>query len=117
MRDILAIEAEAGAAPPIDHGPDDGCGDLIWAHMEADPSFNEEMRRGREDIAAGRLHRWEDIKGEGAAPPIDVERLADALTISVHYQKDAHPRQYRLTVARRIAAEYARLRASDTDHD
>ena len=46
---ILAIEREAVAA-------------YVWERLEATPGFNEAMERGRADIKAGRLHRWEDIR-------------------------------------------------------
>ena len=39
------------------------------------------------------------------AQPLDVERLARALRVSVHYGAE-HPDQYRRTVAEKIAAEY-----------
>jgi hypothetical protein len=46
-------------------------------------------------------------------PSLDVERLAQALRVSVYYG-DEHPDQYRRTVASKIAREYARLSEKGT---
>jgi len=34
----------------------------VWDELEHDPAFVEGMARGRADIEAGRVVRWEDVR-------------------------------------------------------
>ena len=53
---IAAIEAEAVAA-------------FVWDRLESTPGFNEEMASALEDVKAGRVTAWADVKAR-----MDAER-------------------------------------------
>ena len=52
------------------HGPNDGCGELLWEHMSAEPGFDEELRQARAEIADGR-----GVPFSAAPQPLDVEKV------------------------------------------
>lgn len=35
----------------------------VWAELEADPEFVAAMKRGQDDLTAGRFYRWHDRTG------------------------------------------------------
>jgi hypothetical protein len=56
---------------PQPHGPNDGCGELLWAHMEAQPGFSEEMRQAEAELAEGRGTPFHGVAQERPRPDTD----------------------------------------------
>ena len=48
------VPPRSATPEPRRHGPNDGCGELLWEHMSAEPSFDEELRQAEAEIAEGR---------------------------------------------------------------
>jgi hypothetical protein len=94
---------------PQPHGPNDGCGELLWAHMEAQPGFSEELRQAEAELAEGRGTPFHEAGVAQERPSIDVERdlLAEAIFESGVKQTMSQSEQ----AADNILAELAILRS------